>query len=40
LKELVPSLVGRQGGVSLLMMSSGTFDGVNVKEFANNLLQQ
>ena len=25
-------------GIALLMMSSGTFDGVNVKEFASNLL--
>ena len=25
-------------GIALLMMSSGTFDGVNVKEFANELL--
>ena len=26
-------------GVALLMMSSGTFDGVNVKAFAEELLQ-
>lgn len=39
LKELIPSLVGRSGGVALLMMSSGTFDGVNVKEFATSLLE-
>ena len=38
LRELVPSLVGRTGGVSLLMMSSGTFDGIDVKEFAKQLL--
>jgi len=38
LKQTVPSLVGRPGGVSLLMMSSGTFDGINVKEFATQLL--
>jgi len=25
-------------GIALLMMSSGTFDGIDVKEFANNLL--
>ena len=25
-------------GIALLMMSSGTFDGVNVKEFAKELL--
>jgi len=27
-------------GVALLMMSSGTFDGVNVKEFAEQLLKK
>ena len=26
-------------GTALLMMSSGTFDGVNIKDFANELLQ-
>ena len=26
-------------GTALLMMSSGTFDGIDVKEFANNLLE-
>jgi len=26
-------------GIALLMMSSGTFDGINVKEFANELLK-
>ena len=31
------SVVSPQG-IALLMMSSGTFDGVNIKEFANNLL--
>ena len=38
LRKLVPSLVGRTGGVSLLMMSSGTFDGIDVKEFAKQLI--
>ena len=28
------------GGVSLLLMSSGTFDGINVKEFASQLLSE
>ena len=38
LKETVPTLARRQEGVALLMMSSGTFDGINVKEFAQELL--
>ena len=33
------SIVNSQG-IALLMMSSGTFDGIDVKEFANQLLQQ
>ena len=31
------SALGRRN-IALLMMSSGTFDGVNVKEFATNLI--
>ena len=33
-----PSSITHQG-IALLMMSSGTFDGINVKEFATELLQ-
>lgn len=33
------SIVNSQG-IALLMMSSGTFDGIDVKEFAKQLLQQ
>jgi len=40
LQESLRESVNRQSqGVALLMMSSGTFDGINVKEFANELLK-
>ncbi len=38
LSQLVPSLAGKPKGVSLLMMSSGTFDGMDVNNFAQQLL--
>ena len=38
LSQLVPSLAGKPKGVSLLMMSSGTFDGIDVNNFAQQLL--
>ena len=38
LSRLVPTLAGKPEGVALLMMSSGTFDGIDVKTFAEQLL--
>lgn len=38
LRSTTSELIKRPEGVALLMMSSGTFDGVNIKEFAQELL--
>ena len=39
LRATIASLTTQHKEIALLMMSSGTFDGINIKEFAKELIE-